>query len=200
MQSLILTLLGAFSFFLSALAAPLERATACNGSPELCNRIYSNITFIGTHDSAFIGSLPTQNQNLAIADQLAQGIRFLQSQTHKMNIGSITLAPQMCHTNCLLEDGGSVQSYLQKIKTFLDANPNEVVTLLWTNPDSMPMSTFASIFKSTGADKYAFVPATSPNPLPMNQWPTLGDMIAKGQRLVVFIGENACCVSESWTG
>jgi hypothetical protein len=180
-----------FSLIIPALAAPLARATSCNGSPALCSRSYSNITFIGTHDSPFIGPLPSQNQNLAIEDQLGKGIRFLQGQTHAVKLGPINLAPQMCHTNCALESGGTIKTYLGKIKTFLDKNPNEVVTLLWTNPDNMPMSTFASIFKSVGADKYAFIPATSPNPLPMNQWPTLGDMIAKNQRLVVFIGENA---------
>jgi hypothetical protein len=52
------------------------------------------------------------------------------------------------------------------------------------------MSKFDSIFKKVGADKYVFIPSTSPNPLPMDQWPTLGDMIAANQRLVVFIGEH----------
>lgn len=31
--------------------------------------------------------------------------------------------------------------YLEKVKTFLDANPNEVLTLLFTNPEGQNIST-----------------------------------------------------------
>jgi len=34
-----------------------------------------------------------------------------------------------------LFDGGLVLDYLKKIKTFLDANPYEVFTFIFTNPD-----------------------------------------------------------------
>jgi hypothetical protein len=40
----------------------------------------------------------------------------------------------------LLFDGGSVQDYLTKIKTFLDANPNDVLTLLFTSPESADLT------------------------------------------------------------
>jgi hypothetical protein len=156
----------------------------CNGFASLCNRKYSDITFLGSHDSAFVGDLPSQNQEKQLKDQLGGGIRFLQSQTHKV---VDTLA--MCHTNCALAYGGLVQDYLKTVKTFLDQNPREVVTVLLTNPDNAPMSTFDKIYKNVGLDKMSFKPATSPNPLPKDQWPTLGDMIAKNQRIVTFIGE-----------
>lgn len=55
--------------------------TACNGNAALCDRLYSNISLIGTHDSAFVGDLPTENQDLSVTDQLNAGIRFLQAQT-----------------------------------------------------------------------------------------------------------------------
>ena len=83
-----------------------------------------------------------------------------------------------------------MKNYLTTVKTWLDNNPNDVVTLLWTNPDNIAMTAFDSIFKSVGADKYVFTPSTNPNPLPMDQWPTLGDMIAANTRLVVFIGKH----------
>jgi hypothetical protein len=81
-----------------------------------------------------------------------------------------------------------VASYLKDVKTWMDQNPREVVTLLWTNPTKIPMSQFASVFQKVGADKMVFKPSTSPNPLPINDWPTLGDLIGTNQRLVVFIG------------
>jgi hypothetical protein len=34
-----------------------------------------------------------------------------------------------------LFDGGTVEDYLKTVKTFLDANPNEVITLIFTNPE-----------------------------------------------------------------
>jgi hypothetical protein len=174
-------------FSLSALAAPTVRDLPCNGQTALCNRKYSNVSFIGAHDSAFVGPLPTQNQDLSITDQLNGGIRFLQSQTHDMKIFGISNL-RMCHTSCFEEDAGTVQNYLSQVKTWLDKNPRDVVTMLWTNPDKIPMSKFDAIFKKVGADKYAFKPSTSPNPLSMDSWPTLGDMISANQRLVVFIG------------
>jgi hypothetical protein len=98
---------------------------ACNGQDALCSRPYSNVTFVGSHDSAFVGLLPSQNQLLSVADQLGFGVRFLQAQTHNLD-GTI----EMCHTSCDLLDQGTLTDYLKPIKSFMDANPNEVVTLL----------------------------------------------------------------------
>lgn len=187
----VFTLLAFALFSLSALAAPLQvRETACNGSPKLCDRKYSNVTFIGTHNSAFVGPLPTQNQERSLEDQLKGGIRFIQSQVHKVEaLKFIKLPPRMCHTNCALEDGGSVEDYLKKVKKFLDENPNEVVTMVWGNADRLPPKTFGDIFKKVDIEKYAFKPKTSPNPMPMEEWPTLGEMIKNNQRLVTFLGK-----------
>jgi len=88
-----------------------------------------------------------------------------------------------------LENAGLVQKYLQTVKNWMDQNPREVVTLLITNPDRQAMSKFDALFKKVGADKMAFVPSSSPNPLAPDAWPTLGEMIDSGKRLVVFIGE-----------
>lgn len=98
---------------------------ACNGQDAFCSRPYSNVTFVGSHNSAFVGLLPSQNQLVSVADQLGLGVRFLQAQTHDRD-GTI----EMCHTSCAELDAGSLTNYLEPIKTFMDANPNEVVTLL----------------------------------------------------------------------
>lgn len=55
---------------------------ACNGSPAYCGRKYSNITFVGAHDSPFVGPLAQHNQNIDVVKQLDLGIRFLQGQAH----------------------------------------------------------------------------------------------------------------------
>lgn len=172
----------------------------CNGHADLCSRKYSNITFIGTHDSAFIGELPSQNQIKSLAEQLEGGIRFLQSQVHLWDVGQtfgslfsglrevLPDVPVMCHTSCALAFGGTVHDYLQTVKEFLDDNPDEIVTLLFTNPDKIPMEMLNQVFRSVKLDSVAYKP-TGSNVTAIDQWPTLGDMIANNQRIVVFIGK-----------
>lgn len=169
--------------WLQSMAVPTERQQVCNGYAELCDRQYSNISFIGTHDSAFVGVLPTENQDISVSAQLGAGIRFLQAQTHVLN-GNL----ELCHTSCLEEDAGSLQNYLSTVKSFLDANPNEVITLLLVNGDFQSPTLFDTTFKAVGLNTYAFIPSTSPADLTIDQWPTLGQMIGAGQRLVVFLG------------
>lgn len=168
------------SFAVFTVLAGHVAAAVCNGHSELCDRRYSNITFIGSHDSAFVGNSLADNQEISVADQLAQGVRFLQAQTHIQN-NTI----ELCHTLCLLEDAGPLAAYLTTVKTFLDNNPNEVVTLLLTNQDGQSGAAFDAVFQSSGAKNYAFTPAET---LTLDQWPTLGQMITMGQRLVVFMG------------
>jgi hypothetical protein len=167
---------------LSAALVPLV-AAQCNGHTELCDRSWSNITLVGAHDSPFVGSGLSDNQNINITAQLELGIRFLQGQTHK-NDDSL----DMCHTSCILEDAGSLSDFLGTIKTWLDGNPNEVVTLLVTNGDNVDISEFASSFNSSGIVPYLYTPPTSPDVLPMDQWPTLQSMIDNGTRAVAFLG------------
>lgn len=175
-DSMFLSIFISWSFFLGSAASAL-----CNGNAALCGRKYSDLTFIGTHDSAFVGYLPTQNQGVSVADQLGSGIRFLQAQSHIDN-GVIKL----CHTSCIEEDAGPLVNYLTTVKSFLDANPNEVVTLLLTNGDGRPVSDFGGIVSSTGLDKYAYTP---PKQLAMGDWPTLQDLITAGTRFIMFMGK-----------
>ncbi|KIH90453.1 hypothetical protein SPBR_01043 [Sporothrix brasiliensis 5110] len=160
----------------AVLAAPSQsdrRDQSCNGSPSLCSRRYSDVTYVGSHDSAFVGLLPTDNQFTSVASQLGQG-------SHNKN-GVI----ELCHTSCLEKDAGTLASYLTPIKSFLDVNPNEVITLLLTNGDSIPVSQFGTVFSAVGLDSYAYAPSGT---LSLDQWPTLAELISSGKRLVVFMG------------
>jgi hypothetical protein len=161
-------------------------ATACNGNAALCSRRYDNVTQLGAHDSAFVGSLLTDNQYTDAADVLGRGFRFLQAQTHSKDSGI-----ELCHTSCLLLDAGSLTSFLTPIKTWMDANPNEVVTLLLTNGDSIPVAQFGTVFESVGLSEYAYAPGST---LSLGSWPTLQEMITAGNRLVVFMGKSCAKV------
>jgi hypothetical protein len=159
--------------------------STCNGQSAYCTRKYSDITQLGAHDSPFVGPLPQHNQNLKVIEQLDLGVRFLQGQTHKALDSD---AIQLCHTSCLLEDAGTLKSFLGTVKAWLDGHPDEVVTLLLTNGDSLPVSRFDEVFASAGIKDYAFVPDSTPGVLAIESWPTLGDLISKGKRLVMFLG------------
>lgn len=166
-------------FFWLFLIGPCSAAT-CNGNTALCSRKYSNVTQIGTHDSAFVGDLPTQNQDLSVTDQLNAGIRFLQAQTHSF-LDQIFL----CHTSCWEENSGTLVNYLTTVRTWMDANPNEVVTILLTNGDAIDINDFGSVMNSAGLAKYAYTP---PSKLSLDQWPTLQELITANTRLVMFMG------------
>lgn len=180
----------------AALAAPYSPASrqhlphtvsgrdqACNGFSALCSRKYSDVTFVGAHDSAFVGVLPFDNQFEDVADQLAQGVRFIQAQSHNDN-GVI----ELCHTSCLLKNAGSLHDFLTPIKSFLDANANEVVTLLLTNGDGIAVTDYDTVFQAVGLASYAYAPS---GVISFDAWPTLGSLISSGKRLVVFMDYHA---------
>lgn len=153
---------------------------ACNGRDEYCGRKYSNITYMGAHDSAFVGSLPMHNQYVPVADQLDLGVRFLQAQTHRMD-GAI----EMCHTYCWELDAGSLDAYLRAVAAWMGAHPDEVVTLLLTNGDKIPVEDFDAVFRAAGLTQYVMRPQKV---MAREEWPTLQEMIDAGTRLVVFMG------------
>ncbi|KAI9931603.1 hypothetical protein MW887_010180 [Aspergillus wentii] len=169
---------------------PTPTTTTCNGHPSYCNTPYSNFTFLASHDAPFIGPLPQQNQNLAIPDQLDLGIRFLQAQTHFPPATDDKDSLHVCHTSCILEDGGSLEEFLGEVKSWLDGHPDEVVTVLLTNGDNAPVESFGKGFEKVGLDGYAFVPEKAGG-LEIDEWPSLGGLIERGKRLVVFLDYGA---------
>ncbi|KAL1881421.1 hypothetical protein VTK73DRAFT_3939 [Phialemonium thermophilum] len=79
---------------------------------------------------------------------------------------------------------GSSKHKRTMLMTWLEQNPNEVVTLLLTNGDAIPVSQFGEVFLATGLDQFVYTPTTT---LTMQQWPTLQEMIDSGNRLIVFM-------------
>ncbi|RDL37484.1 PLC-like phosphodiesterase [Venustampulla echinocandica] len=158
-------------------------ASACNNNPALCSRKYSEVTQIGTHDSAFVGDFVTDNQGLSLTDQLNAGIRFLQAQTHDF-LGQIF----MCHTSCWERNAGLLVDYLTTVRNWMDANPNEVVTLLLTNGDNVDVGKFGDAMNRAGLAKYAYTP---PKKLALSEWPTLQELINANTRLVMFMDYHA---------
>ncbi|KAB5588319.1 hypothetical protein CTheo_8235 [Ceratobasidium theobromae] len=162
-----------------------KRATVCNGYSELCTRTYGNVTYIGAHNSYGVGSNNlAASQDYDVTQQLTDGIRLLQVQAHLQN-GAIRL----CHTSCLLLDGGLFVDYLKKVKTWMDSNPNEVVSILIVNIENQPASSFAAIYEAASIVDISYAPTTAS--VTADQWPTLGTLIDSGKRLLTFMDNSA---------
>jgi hypothetical protein len=161
---------------------------ACNNSPALCPRAYNNITHMGAHDSAFLRDASTGNSlagnqyfNATVA--LSAGIRLLQAQVHIVNN---TL--RLCHTDCALLDAGLLSDWLRRIKVWMDANPNDVVTILLVNSDNAAAAAFGTHFETSGISTYGYVPSSS---TATQVWPSLQDMITSNKRLVTFLASSS---------
>ncbi|KAI4144729.1 MAG: hypothetical protein L6R39_004058 [Caloplaca ligustica] len=109
--------------------------------------------------------LLTLGRNVNTTDQLDAGVRLLTAQVHNNN-GAL---------------------HLSVIKTWLDQNPYDVVTILLVNSDNVAASDLDTQFHAAAIKSYVFTP-TSTATLPI-RWPTLNDLIASGQRLVTFVAD-----------
>jgi hypothetical protein len=177
------------SAFLPFLTTPTSAQTACNNSPSLCSRAYNNITHLGAHDSPFLRDKSTSfstsgNQYYNSTVQLDAGVRLLSAQVHKNGTGTGADKWRLCHSTCDLLDAGSLTNWLKEIKTWMDANKNEVVTVLIVNSDDASASDIGAQFASSGIDSYAYTPPSTSVP---KTWPTLQSLISNGTRLVTFV-------------
>lgn len=86
--------------------------------------------------------------------------------------------PYLCHAMCELGSTLWLQS-LRGIKDWLDAHPREVVTL-FVQDEVTPADT-ARVIEDAGLEPYVYTPAAD------GSWPTLGEMIDAGTRLVVLM-------------
>ena len=171
---------------ISSSAAPIN-TQACNNYPEFCGRKYSNITFIAAHNSPFVvPNNAASNQQLGVINQLNDGIRMLQVQTH-YNATTSTLS--CCHTSCDLLNAGTVQSYLTNITGWIKTHPYDVVTILLGNADFIGVGNYSTPIVNSGLSNYAYVPPQIP--MNVSSWPTLSDMILMGKRAVIFMDYNA---------
>lgn len=153
----------------------LPEPLVCNGHAELCARSYADVSFAMAHNamnSAEEGwSAP--NQNLRLWAQLELGIRGFMLDTY-VSRGETVL----CHGTCALGRRLFVDA-LRDIRLFLDCHPAEVVTLILEAHIDEP--TTARAFEDAGLMPYLDV-----QPVGSSTWPTLGEMITSGRRLVVF--------------
>ncbi|KAL5600965.1 hypothetical protein BROUX41_005799 [Berkeleyomyces rouxiae] len=180
-------------------SAPPSSTHACNNYVELCTRKYSNVTDIGCHNSPFVrrGS-SAANQQLPVADQLNDGVRFLQAQIQWPTDADATgqREPHFCHTSCDILDAGPISVWLSEVREWIDAHPYEVVTILLGNGNYSHPDLFAEFIVNSGITRYAYMPPLFP--MKRSDWPTLGDMIAVDKRVVMFLDYQADQAKYPW--
>ncbi|PWY87753.1 hypothetical protein BO70DRAFT_332951 [Aspergillus heteromorphus CBS 117.55] len=169
----------------AAAKALRARTTACNNSPDLCSKSYGEITHLGAHDSPFVRDATTDystagDQYYNTTLQLDAGVRLVTAQVHKSDSEW-----HLCHSSCELLDAGTLSSWLSEIKTWLDSNTNDVVTVLLVNSDDATASDLHSEFQTADIGNYTYTP-TSQTSAP-STWPTLQELINNGTRLVTFV-------------
>ncbi|KAF9431827.1 hypothetical protein BGZ76_011642 [Entomortierella beljakovae] len=160
---------------------------SCNGYTELCSKTYDKVAYATAHNAYANspgGGLAT-NQDNDIPTQLKDGIRAFMLDAYNVPSGNLNDI-ELCHTDCKLFDGGLLSKTLSQIKTFMDANPNEIVTLLFENSQKLAPARFQTVYAAVGLDKYSHVQAAG-----NKTWPTLAQMISSKKRLVSFIDTGA---------
>lgn len=146
-------------------------ARLCNGHAALCDRPFDAVVLPSTHNSmsnADEGWI-APNQQFGITRQLNDGVRGMMLDTHYYED-----ATYLCHSNCWLGSLPLVDG-LGEIVAFLEANPNEVLAIIFQDGIS-PEDTEAT-FVDAGLIDFVYTHDGGP-------WPTLGAMIDAGTRLV----------------
>lgn len=174
---------------LLSLSASAQNSTVCNNAASLCSKSYGNVTLLGAHDSPFLSDSTTSysssgNQYYNSTVQLNNGVRLLTAQVHSYTDNGAD-EWHLCHSSCSLLDAGKLSDWLSEIKTWMDSNTNDVVTILLVNSDDASASDLESEFSTSGIDTYAYTPeSTTEAP---SEWPTLQSMISNNTRLVTFV-------------
>lgn len=157
----------------------------CNNYPQFCERSYSNVTYVAAHNSPFVHpGNAASNQDLGVLDQLNDGIRMLQFQTHYENN-----TMWLCHTSCELLNVGKLVNYFQAVADWLRAHPYDVVTILMGNSDFVPVTNFTAPILDSGLGTFVYMPPKIP--MSLSDWPKLSEMIITGTRAVVFMDYKA---------
>lgn len=184
----------------------------CQGSARLCGMRYDEVAYVTSHNAnsttydRFIGPL----QDPDMTAQLDAGARALQIDTYHWEtsqevtrrLDTPDLSPEqrrliasaidrlnppreglwLCHAVCR---AGAIELVpaLTALGTWMRENPGEVVTLIVQ--DAISGEETERAFRQAGLDDLLH----TPDPDPDEAWPTLGEMVDSGRRLVVFAEE-----------
>ncbi|MFT4968385.1 MAG: hypothetical protein ACI9O4_000113 [Chitinophagales bacterium] len=156
----------------------------CNGMNSLCSKKYNEVAYLTTHNAfnSAQDNFNLPNQNLNITSQLNDGVRALMIDVYDDNGTTVVY-----HGFSFLGSAPLVD-FLTEIKTFLDNNPNEIVSIIFEShttaeaieADIIQSNLFSYLYSHNGT------------------WPSLQSMIYDGTRLVVFSEEDDGSSMQTW--
>ena len=146
----------------------------CNGANNLCSKPFNEVTYLTTHNAFNSQSegYTFPNQNYGLPQQLNEGVRALM-----LDVYNLSGIPTVYHGSSLFGNQ-PLSSNLAEIKQFLDANPNEIVTIIFECYVSSSVIENAMIDANLGAYLYA-------KPIGGN-WNTLQEMINTNKKACDF--------------
>jgi hypothetical protein len=182
-----------------------EEALPCNGHVELCDRPFNEVALAATHNGMSIADYgwlwPSHDGSVTF--QLNSGIRALLIDTHYYDaaaslssyvadvppeavavadkaVDTVGLETQegtyLCHIMCHI-GSTPLRETLEEIRLFLESHPREVVAIIIE--DKITSEDTEATFEASGLLPYIYTHQEG------QPWPTLGEMIESGQRLVV---------------
>ena len=156
----------------------------CNGSPDLCPKQYNEVAYLTTHNAfnSDEDGLLFPNQTYNIASQLDDGVRGLM-----IDVYDYFGTPTAYHSIFAL---GTIplSDIFNDIKTFLDNNPDEVVTIILEC--YVTANDIEGEINQSGLSNYLYTHNLV--------WPTLQNMIDDNNRLVIFSDVDDASSSQSW--
>lgn len=167
------------------------RIQPVNPTSKVGSLPFNKYSWLTTHNSyAILGErsytgtqrLSPSNQQDSITSQLNNGVRGLM-----LDMYDFENDVWLCHSF-----GGNCYNFtayepainaLTEIETFLSAHPSEIVTIFIEDYVRAPNG-LTKVFTAAGLKKYWF--PVSRMPKNGENWPTIADMVAQNQRLIVF--------------
>ena len=151
----------------------------CNGHSALCTRSVDRVSFITAHNAMATDEylFLAPNQIEGISAQLASGVRGFMLDVYLEDDELL-----FCHAYCQF---GSISASVvfDEFRTFLEANPREVITLFLES--YVTASDVSDGFQAAGLAEFLVVQP------PGQSWPTLLELIDSNRRLIVFTDDDA---------
>ncbi|XP_045811587.1 PI-PLC X domain-containing protein At5g67130-like isoform X1 [Trifolium pratense] len=178
-----------------------SRIQTSNPIKKVKGLAFNRYSWLTTHNSfALAGArsatgsivIAPMNQEDTIVDQLKNGVRGFMLDMYDFNHDV-----WLCHSTrgqCFnFTSFQPALTALTNMRTFLDANPSEIITIFIEDYVKAP-SGISKVIQASGLHKYMF-PVSR---LPKNgeDWPTVDDMIQKNQRFIAFGSKQAKEASE----
>lgn len=158
----------------------------CNGFSELCEKRFNEVAYLTTHNAfnAEEDGFTFPNHTYGITRQLNDGVRGLMLDVYDEN-GVATV-----YHGFTFLGTATLESNLIEVKEFLDANPNEIVTIIFECYADFTLVNAA--FQNSGVATYLHA-----QPIDI-AWPTLQEMVESNKRLVVLSECQDAPIDAEW--